>query len=82
MNTPTRDLKVELEKSATLLRKMRDEVRVQLHLGGMEVKQEWNKLEPRLESALDRAAKDVSEASRTAIVELTDAVRRLRKSLE
>jgi hypothetical protein len=82
MNTPTRDLKVELEKSAALLRKMRDEVRVQLHLGGMEVKQEWNKLEPRLESALDRAAKDVSEASRTAIVELTDAVRRLRKSLE
>ncbi len=82
MNTPTRDLKVELEKSAALLRKMRDEVRVQLHLGGMEVKQEWNKLEPRLESALDRAAKDVSEASRTAIDELTDAVRRLRKSLE
>jgi len=82
MNTPTRDLKVELEKSAALLRKMRDEVRVQLHLGGMEVKQEWNKLEPRLESALDSAARDVSEASRTAIVELTDAVRRLRKSLE
>ncbi len=82
MNTPTRDLKVELVKSAALLRKMRDEVRVQLHLGGLEVKQEWNKLEPRLESALDRAAKDVSEASRTAIVELTDAVRRLRKSLE
>jgi len=82
MNTPTRDLKVELEKSAALLRKMRDEVRVQLHLGGMEAKQEWNKLEPRLESALDRAAKDVSEASRTAIDELTDAVRRLRKSLQ
>jgi hypothetical protein len=82
MNTPTKDLKVELAKSADLLRKLRDEVRVQLHLGGLEAKQEWNKLEPRLESALDRAARDVSDASRTAIVDLTEAVRKLRKSLE
>lgn len=82
MNKASKDLKAELQKSADALRKLGDEVRVQLHLGGLDAKKEWNKLEPRLESALDRAAKDVSDASRDAIEELTEAVRKLRKSLE
>jgi hypothetical protein len=81
MNQTTRELKAELEKSAALLRTLRDEVRVQLHLGGSDVKKEWSRLEPRLEAVLARAAKDVSDASRTAVVELTDVIRKLRESL-
>jgi len=81
MNQMTRDLKSELEKSAALLRKLRDEVRVQLHLGGLEAKEEWRRLEPRLEAVLDRTTREVSDASRAAAAEITDAVRRLRESL-
>ncbi|MGO9834304.1 MAG: hypothetical protein ACLP1X_08820, partial [Polyangiaceae bacterium] len=75
------ELKAELEKSAALLRTLRDEVRVQLHLGTSDVKDEWSRLEPRLEAVLARAAKDVTDASRTAVVELTDVIRKLRESL-
>ena len=75
------DIKSELEKSAKVLRELREDVRVQIHLGGMEVKDEWLRLEPRLEAALERAAKDITDASQEAITELTDAVRRLRQIL-
>jgi hypothetical protein len=81
MNQSTRDLKAELEKSAAVLRTLRDEVRVQLHLGGLEVKEEWRRLEPRLEAVIERTTKDVSDASRVAAVEITDAVRKLRDAL-
>lgn len=81
MNQTTRDVKAELEKSAVQLRKLRDEVRVQLHLGGLEAKDEWRRLEPRLEEVLERTAREVSDASRTALTEITQAVRKLRDSL-
>jgi hypothetical protein len=51
----TGDIKSELEKSVKTLRELRDEVRVKLHLAGMDVKDEWNRLEPQLESTLQRA---------------------------
>ena len=74
------ELKAELEKGAAALRTLRDELRVQVHLGRLEARDEWRRLEPRLESVLEQAAKDVSEASRTAVKELTDAARKLRES--
>ena len=80
MSDARSEFKAELEKSTATLRTLRDELRVQIHLGKLEAKDEWRKLEPRLESALERAEKDVSEASRVAVKELTDAARKLRES--
>jgi len=74
-------LKSELKKSAALLKQLGDEVRLQIHLSGMDAKDAWQKLEPRVESALERAAKDVSDASREAVTDLTEAVRKLRASM-
>jgi len=79
MSQTTKDLKAELEKSAELLRTLRDEVRVQLHLSGMDAKDAWRKLEPSLETALERAAKDVAEGSHAALAELAEAHRKLRE---
>lgn len=76
--TAAQDLKSELERSANVLRNLGEEVRLQLHLGGREVKDEWRRLEPRLEATLERAAKEVTDASQKAISDVTDAVRRLR----
>jgi hypothetical protein len=81
MNRTTKDLKAELEKSAATLRALRDEVRVQIHLGGLDVKDAWRELEPRLETALGRAATEVSDASRTVVAEVTASLRSLRESL-
>jgi hypothetical protein len=81
MNQTTKDLKAELEKSAATLRTLRDEVRVQIHLGGLDVKDAWRKLEPRLETALGRAATEVSDASRAAVAEVTASLRNIRESL-
>jgi hypothetical protein len=75
------DIKSELEKSAKVLRELREEVRVRIHLGGLDVKDEWRRLEPRLDATLERATRDVTDASRTAITEVTDAVRRLRQAI-
>jgi hypothetical protein len=77
----TNDVKSELERTAKALRELRDEVRLQMHLGGLEAKHEWSRLEPRLEATLERAAADISEATRRTLVEVTEAVRRLRDTL-
>ncbi|MGD0526290.1 MAG: hypothetical protein ABSE49_14155 [Polyangiaceae bacterium] len=79
MNQTAQNLKAELEKSAALLRTVRDEVRVRIHLSGMEAKDAWQKLEPSLEAALERAAKGVSDGSHAALAELTEAHRKLRE---
>jgi hypothetical protein len=72
------DLKDELKKGLEHLATLRDEVRVRLHLAGLEVKDEWNKLEPHLFD-VEQAAKEASESSHRA---LTDAVARLKKLRE
>jgi hypothetical protein len=75
MSDTTTELKNEIQKSLGLMRTLRDEVRVKLHLAGMDAKDEWKKLEPKLQEA-ERAASEATEATRTAIA---DAVRRLSK---
>ncbi len=81
MNHPTRDshhdLRSELQRSADLLQTLRDQVRVQLHLGGRDAVDEWKRLEPRIESALDHAAREVAEASRVVLEELIASARHL-----
>jgi hypothetical protein len=78
--TTTDDIKSEMKKGLELLRTLRDEVRVQLHLGGMEAKRRWDQLEPRLEQ-VEQAAKDMTEASRAAVGEAVKSLKELRDSL-
>ncbi len=70
-------LKDELEKSAQELRTLRDQIRVQAHLGKLDAQKRWRDLEPRLEATLRRAAEDVSEATRKAVSEAIEAVKKL-----
>jgi hypothetical protein len=78
MTTP--DLKAEMKKSLELLRTLRDEVRVQMHLGGLEAKRRWNELEPRLEQ-VEQAAREMTEASRAAVGDAVKSLKELRDSL-
>ncbi len=81
MRDTTKELKAELEKSVALLRTLRDEIRVKAHLAGMSAKDQWRDLEPRLEAAVERAAKDVSEASRQAVADATEALKKFKSSI-
>jgi hypothetical protein len=70
----TAELKKELTKSLGLLKTLRDEIRVEVHLAGMDAKDEWNKkIEPHL-AEVEQAARDASAASQTAV---RDAMKRL-----
>jgi hypothetical protein len=72
------DLKSELERSATLVKTLRDEILVQVHLGTLEARAEWKRVEPLIAQALERAATEVSDKSREALTEAMQAAKRFR----
>jgi hypothetical protein len=75
MSQTTTEMKLEFERSLGLMRTLRDEVRLKLHLAGMDVRDEWAKLEPRL-FELEQTAEAWSEATCAAA---SDAVKQLSK---
>ncbi len=80
MDKTTTELKKEIEKSLGLMRTLRDEVRVKLHLAGMEAKDEWSRMEPQL-AEVERAARDFTEATKTAVNEAVKRLSKLRSSI-
>jgi hypothetical protein len=75
------DAKAELAKSLDLLRTLRDEALVKIHLGGMEAKNQWSNLAPRIEDALKKAAGDAAEASHAVVDEAVRALKEFSASL-
>ena len=81
MNPSTEQIRQQLHDSLQSLRTLRDEIRVDLHLAGMDAKDKWRELEPRIEDA-ERFAREVSETSRTALDEIVTKFRAFRESLK
>ena len=84
MNPIPSELKNDLKKSLELVSQLKDEIRVKMHLAGMDAKDQWNRLEPRIrdvEAEIGRAAGDVSDASREALRDLITKMRTLRDRL-
>jgi hypothetical protein len=83
MSQSTDDLKAEFNKSVALLRTLRDEVRVKVHLAGLDAKDGWGKLQGKLESAeksaVDAAGKAAGEVSTAARTAIDDAVKALKE---
>ena len=77
------------------LRQQRDELRVQMHLAGVEAKQEWERLEKKwtrilaeksaeskpLREAVEESTKDVSAALEQVAEELKRGYQRIRDSM-
>ena len=60
------------------LKQLGDQIRLQIHLAGMDAKSEWNKLEPkarRLEEELHTRHEQAAMATRARATELADALR-------
>ena len=79
-NRAAAELKDDLKRGLEHLRTLADEVRVRLHLGSMEAKNEWNRLEPHL-LEVERTAREASEASRRVVAEAVESLKKLRDSL-
>jgi|HubBroStandDraft_2_1064218.scaffolds.fasta_scaffold1378863_1 hypothetical protein len=80
-NPTATDLKDEIKKGLDYLRTLRDEVRVKVHLAGMDAKDEWNKkLEPHLFD-VEQKAVEASDASRHALTEAVEKLKKFRDSL-
>lgn len=75
------EMKQQMQKNLERLKTLRDEIRVDIHLAGMDAKDAWRELEPRF-GDVQRFADDVSEVSRKAIAELAEKFESFRKSLK
>lgn len=80
MNATTTELEKDLKKGLALLKTMRDEVRVKLHLASMDAKDQWQKLEPHLAN-IEQTAEDITETSRAAVIGAVNSLRKFRDSL-
>ena len=74
------DLKNELKKGVDLLRTLRDEVKVKVHLAGMDAKDRWAKLEPEL-FKVERAAQQATESSKKLLDDALTRLKTLKDSL-
>ncbi len=79
--TRPEQLKHDLEDARAAIRGMRDEIKVRIHLAGMDLKDEYAKLEPRLFD-LEKIAEAVSGATLKAAKDLKADFRRLRDRLD
>ncbi len=80
----TQDWKRDLTKLRDDVRTMADDLRVRIHLAGMDAKDAWNKLEPRLQEFEQRAENAVQTTStelREAAKDLKARLQKLRESL-
>jgi hypothetical protein len=74
-------IQAQLRDTLSQLARLRDEVRVQAHLAGMDAKKAWDELEPKLAEA-DRLAEKASEESLRAAKDALRKVVELGNSLK
>jgi hypothetical protein len=66
------NVKDEIDKTVEKLAKLRDEVKLHLHLASQDAKKEWDdKLEPRVRQ-LDEFRKEITESSASTLRELVE----------
>jgi|LakWasMet46_HOW7_FD_contig_91_69300_length_1199_multi_3_in_0_out_0_2 transposase len=78
MSEPIKETRQDLKSLQQDVRALRDEVKLKLHLAGMDIKSEWEKLEPQL----DRAASSASIVTSEVMADLKKRLVELRKRIE
>ena len=80
METTQTPVAAQMRNVLAELRKLRDEIRIQVHLGGMDARKAWDELEPKLADA-DRMAENASEETFHAAVETLRKLKLFRSTL-
>jgi len=68
----------EIQRALDEVKRFRDEIRVRVHLGEMDAKKTWRKLEPRI----DKLDRQLDAAGARVSAELKAAVEQMRKSMK
>jgi hypothetical protein len=85
MERTTDKVKKDIQDGVAALKRARDEIKVDLHLAGMDAREEWKKLEARL-SRLDQetggAAAELSDRTKQSLDEVSKAFKRFRETVK
>lgn len=85
MTDSSDSLRDRLAKGLTDLQTARDEIKLKLHLAGMDAKQAWHDLEPRLgqlEKQVSDTTAETAEAAQRVIDELKSSFAELRAKIQ
>jgi hypothetical protein len=82
MSQVTQDLKSDLKKGLSDLEALRDEIRLQLHLAGMDAKKQWADLEKELNAAEEEVTRSATQATRDALDHTITKLKKFRASLQ
>jgi hypothetical protein len=80
----TKKLRAHIDAQLADLEQMRDEIRVKLHLAGMDAKDSWRDLEPKLdklEADVATGGENIADATLAFAQDLKQAFRKLRDRL-
>ena len=80
MSDLTNNVRKTVDETLAELEQVADEIRVRLHLGGMDAKDAWRKLEPQIDNARQHA-REASDASSNAIQDVLDSFKKFKASL-
>ena len=75
-----RQMRDWMKENLGRLETLRDEIRVDVHLAGMDARDKWKELEPMVRDA-EKLAEDVTDVSRRAMEELVEKFRHFRESV-
>lgn len=73
---PDQDIEEQVRELAAEVRRLRDELRVKLHLAGLDARKKWNELQPS-RSLAQQLAEGAGDGSRRKLSELRDGLREL-----
>jgi transposase len=82
MSKNTEELKKDLEASKETLLKMRDEIKLKIHLASMDAKDAWAKISTDIERVSSKVGHEITEQSKTTLHELVERAKKLRDSLK
>lgn len=74
----SQDTKQDIAALKTELKTLRDEINLKVHLAGMDLRDEWQKLEPQA----DKAWRELNETTMEAAKDLRARIRKLREQLK
>lgn len=75
-----RQMRDWMKENLGRLKTLRDEIRVDIHLAGMEARDKWKELEPVVRDA-EKLAEEVTDVSQRAMEELVEKFRGFRESI-
>lgn len=79
MSDLANNVRKTVDEALAELEQVADEIRLRLHLGGMDAKDAWRKLEPQIEQARQHA-REATEASSDTIHSVLDSFKKFKAS--